>query len=287
MTGTVRVALAVTAISILRGQSGPVPRFEVASVKVSDSRNGHIGPKYGFGLMSGGPGTSDPELFTTIGESLRYLLRDAYNLKDYELDGQKWMQDDIYDVDAKVPLGTTPKQFREMLQNLLIDRFHIKLHRETRDLKAFDLIVASGKPKFKLSKFGESEPAASGPPLLKRDPDGFPVVADSAGPTTVDTRYLEQYIFTTNRSTMQEFADYLTLHMHRPIFDSTELKGLYAFSLHFMLEPISRPELPGGPLDNGPSVFSALRQLGLKLVPHPGSIDVLVVDKVDKIPVPN
>src|ERR1700733_14740555 len=125
-----------------------VPKeFEVASVKPQapgDTR-GSIGPS--------------PGAFIANGVSLKLLIEIAYYVKDFQISGgPDWIETDHYDISARAPAGFIPtgQQMQPMLQALLADRFGLKLHRETRELPAFALVVGKGGPKLNASTFADS-----------------------------------------------------------------------------------------------------------------------------------
>jgi uncharacterized protein (TIGR03435 family) len=236
--------------------------------------------------MTGGPGTDSPGQFSALGVSLKTLLfRRAYNLKEYQFSALPWMQGATVDVVAKVPAGTSPDQFRVMLQNLLIERFQIVLHHEQREMVSYDLVVAKGGIKMKPSRFDASTPPQ--PPgsskLMGHDAEGFPVIPDTLGPLTTAEVVHGQIVMVTNRRSMQELVDTLTSSLNIPIVDKTALPGWFAYTLHFAPEGATGPEL-----DAAPSLINALpSQLGLKLEPHKRQVDVLVIDKGLKTPIEN
>src|SRR5688500_13971235 len=97
----------------------------------------------------GGPGTGSPERITYIYASLRNLIRVAYDLEEYQLEGPGWLDDARFDVVVNVPRGATRAQANVMLQNLLADRFQLKFHRSTVEVPIYALLVANGGPKLK------------------------------------------------------------------------------------------------------------------------------------------
>jgi uncharacterized protein (TIGR03435 family) len=97
--------------------------------------------------MSGGPGTKDPGRITYNGVTLKMLLKRAYDISPDQISGPDWLDSERYDIVAKVPPGTTPEQFRLMLQNLLAERFELRQHRETKTLPVYLLTVANNGPK--------------------------------------------------------------------------------------------------------------------------------------------
>jgi uncharacterized protein (TIGR03435 family) len=129
------------------------PAFEVASVKPAAPPT----PGTFMTGSSGGPGTPDPGQATFTNVTQRTLLRTAYDVQDYQISGPAWLESERYDIVAKVPKGVTKEQFRLMLQSLLAERFKLTLHRETKDLPRYELVVAKGGSKLK-----ESAPAPAG-----------------------------------------------------------------------------------------------------------------------------
>src|SRR4051812_689501 len=105
---------------------GQSPIFEAASVRPAqtDAR--------ARSSMRGGPGTSDPGQITYTNVMLMSVLLRAYDVKTYQVTGPDWLSSRRYDITAKIPPGATKEQFNRMLQGLLVDRFHLALHHETR-----------------------------------------------------------------------------------------------------------------------------------------------------------
>ena len=81
--------------------------------------------------------------------SLKLYLGMAYNLRNYQISAPDWMASERWDITAKLPDGSDPKQIPQMLQALLRDRFQIKTHRETRELPVYGLITGKGRLKLK------------------------------------------------------------------------------------------------------------------------------------------
>jgi uncharacterized protein (TIGR03435 family) len=113
-------------------------QFEVVSIKHSD-------PKLMGSVWRGGPGSSAPGRFTAENTTSATLASHAYGTKyGYELDWKSgWMGAELYDVVANVPAGATKEQFRIVLQRLLAERFGLVVHRETRQLPGYRLVVVA------------------------------------------------------------------------------------------------------------------------------------------------
>jgi uncharacterized protein (TIGR03435 family) len=179
-----RVAVSFSAVLLgsysAYAQTAPKLEFEVASIKPSPPPPAGVGSVV---FCRGGPGTNDPGLYTCGNINLSALIGTAYRVPYYRLSAPDWMQMTRFDVRAVVPEGTTKEQFTTMLQNLLADRFRVVVHRESREIQRYELVVAKNGPKFK-----EAAPPASkdvntagltGPPA--RDKDGYPIIGLRGG----------------------------------------------------------------------------------------------------------
>ncbi|HLW75331.1 MAG TPA: TIGR03435 family protein [Bryobacteraceae bacterium] len=232
------------------GQSppSPAPSFEVASIRVHQGR-GRIGV-----TTSGNRLTARPAL---AGSLIMY----AYDVKSYQLDdslSRSPVAEIFYDILAKAEGDRVPTQaeFRAMLRQLLADRFNLKLHREPREMPVFALTVAKNGPKLK--------PGA---------PDAPPARFLAAG---------RNWRWIAPRATIAELVAELNHNafLERPAFDSTGLAGTYNIELTYT------PATPPNKRDPEPddlSILTALEdQLGLKLEPGKRSIEVLVIDHIEK-----
>lgn len=292
--------------------------FEVASIKPSAP------PEGGRMVMGarGGPGSADPIRFTASNFSLSSLISMAYDLKSYQLSAPSWLNGERFDIVAKVPPGATREQFRLMLQNLLAERFKLVIHRETKELPMFDLVVGKGGPKFKESADQtDSAPAGAPPPppgggpmQMKMGKDGLPEMP--AGRTMM-MMMGGRARMTAYKETMQWLATRLSTSAGRPVMDATGLTKKYDFTLDFapegggmgpggMAPPaggggggamviMAQVPGPGGPsghtasdAESVPTLATALQeQLGLKLESKKGPVEMIVVDKIEKVPTEN
>jgi uncharacterized protein (TIGR03435 family) len=278
--------------------------FDAASVKpfTPASATGGRG-KSGGG--PGGPGTSDPSRIHYPAVRLKDLILRAYDVKDFQIVGPDWLnatdESARFAVDATMPPDTTSEQLRAMLRNLLAERFKLAVHRETRELPVYSLVVSKGGLKIK-----ESAPTAGpGAPDLppggrnsgKFDPYGFPIrnlpPEGGIGSWFINGRC---QLFG-ERRTMQELADGLVNHLRTPVTNDTGLTGKYDFTLTY-----SRPRfdgIPVGPVEdwvmNPPEapeplgdIFESIQtELGLKLEAKKGPRDVFVIDHIEKKPTEN
>ncbi len=215
------------------------PAFDAASIRknLTETNNSSINHEGGR--------------LTLTNTSLRDCIAFAYNIptgRDYELSGPAWLDTEKFDVMATFPLETSRERYREMLQNLLADRFGLTTHFENRKLKAYALVVAKHGSKLQANTNG-----AEG---------AFIFGEDHITGRALSITYLADRLSSP------------TFKLDRPVVDSTGIKGAYDFTLNW------------GP--NGPSIFTSLEeQLGLKLQPRQVSFRILVVDHVDRDPTPN
>jgi uncharacterized protein (TIGR03435 family) len=136
------IALAVGAFLPLVLGAADGPTFEVASVKVAGPETSSADDK-----VTGGPGTNDPGRFHAPQLHMIGLLTTAFAVGPDQINGPGWLfsiTQPAYDIEAIVPPNTTPEQFQKMLQNLLIERFHLVFRRETRNFPGFALVVDKG-----------------------------------------------------------------------------------------------------------------------------------------------
>jgi uncharacterized protein (TIGR03435 family) len=222
--------------------------------------------------------------------SLKDVVARAYRVKPYQVSGPGWIDSTRYDITAKIPDGAKDK-VPEMLQALLLERFNMSVHHETKDLPIYALIVGKNGSKLKKSEEGAA-PVMMGPDgaKMKNAPRGAMMV-DGSGRIQA------------NRVTMSGFSDMLSRMMDRPVVDMTGMEGDYDITLEVAMEDlIGMKKMAGGMGpgvhsggEGGPapesnpraSMFTAVQQLGLKLDPRRSPLDFLVVDKAEKVATEN
>jgi uncharacterized protein (TIGR03435 family) len=232
----------------------------------------------------GGPGTGDPGTYTCENCPVMWVLSEAYDLQPFEYVGPDWLQNVRFDFTAKVPAGTSKDSFREMLQNLLVERFQLVCHRDKKAMQVYQLSVARNGPKFKESS-PKDEPAEDKPPgKMQRDSEGFPILPKG---TTMAVVPGHARIRSDNQ-TMAWFVKMLAGQLGSPVSDATGLSAKYDFVLSWSFEEGGQPAAgaPVAPVDTyHPALISALQsQLGLKLEQKKGQADVLAIDHMDKTP---
>lgn len=293
---------APAAVFIGGGLQPPAPpwdaphlEFEVASVKTNKS----------------GPGTmmmmrTLPTSFNVTNLPLRSLIMQAYRLSNYQLVGApSWIDSERFDIVAKAPEGSKPDQTPLMLRGLLADRFKLKVHAETRETQVYALTLArsDGKLGPKLSKstddcekiLAERRAAAQaaraggpGPvPFTMPGPNEKPVCTISMRPTPV-TGGLPVLNFRGGGQPVQVIVNQISQFLNKRVVDKTGLTGLYDFELQFSMggQPLTTQaasgNTPAAPIDDGPTMFDAVRELGLKLESERGPVDHLVIDSVER-----
>jgi uncharacterized protein (TIGR03435 family) len=239
----VKLATLVLICPLLAAQMGQRPGFDVASIKLSP-------PGVSFTMLDrGGPESPTPGTWSCEYYKLRDLIAKAYSVDTSQVSGPSWMDDQRFHLQAKLPSNATNQEFRAMLRNLLIDRFALNAHVETRMMPRSELTVASDtiKPQ-KSSSSADPEVLTVGP----RTSLFFP------------------------RSTIKDLAEELTTKLQRPVVDLTGLSGQYDLRLRWTED------------DSGPGLGQALHdQLGINLIEKKGPVKLVVVDHIEKLPTPN
>ena len=269
--------LAAGVVIVARAQDKDAT-FEVASVKANKSGDGN-GSLRGLG--------SDRVVATNM--PVRPMITFAYQVAGYQLiGGPGWLATDRYDINAKlesppasvqpfVPGSTTPNAMQLALRNLLEDRFKLKMHRETRELDIYALVMArpGGGPGPGLKPTTQDCSAAIAASQRPGAPPfgapGSPFCGISGSPGRIRFGGLPA----------SSFATALTGQAGRMVVDRTGMTGSWDFELTFAPENRGPDAPPADP--NVPSFFTAIQeQLGLKLESTKGPVDVLVIDSVEK-----
>jgi uncharacterized protein (TIGR03435 family) len=187
--------------------------------------------------------------------NLLSLVQRAYNVREYQVSGPDWLKSVKVDIKAKLPADLPRTEMTGALQSLLAERFHMTVHRETRELPLYALTVAKGGAKIK--------PAA-----------------DAKGTARI---YQLRGLYKARNESIANFSQMLSRTMDRVVTDMTGLTGTFDFVLDYSpLDP--RFSDPAG----ARSIFSALQeQLGLKLESRKGPVEVLVIDRMEKTPTKN
>ena len=288
-----RTALCLTlACAFLDGQTRAKPQFEVASVKPAAGRIQAPGP--------GGPGSSDPGQIAYTNYLLKDLVYRAYEVPPHQLSAPSWMDDgERFDIVAKVPPGATKTDVPLMLQNLLEERFHLKVHHESREAPAYALTV--GKNGSKTQEYAVPLPAdiVEAARITGYDKDGVPIVRPGYSTGMMGSANGQTFIAIA-RQPIGSLCQFLSKILQTPVVDLTGLTGRYDVRLHFAVEQIaplatSAPSgetglSPAAPQasDPAPTLVEAVQnQLGLKLEAKRLPVDFLVVEHAERRPTEN
>jgi uncharacterized protein (TIGR03435 family) len=288
------LGLLVLASGVVFGQASPRLEFEVASIKASAP------PGTGANRVLGGMHVDGAQVSWTF-LSLNDYIDSAYRIRNYQISGPDWMASARFDVNAKLPDGATRKDIPEMLQRLLEERFQMKLHRESKELPVYGLVVGKGGLKMRESA---PDPAAE-----TQNGGGGASVAAVSRPGGVTVNYGNGAYFTFadnkfegHKLPASAMADVMARFTDRPVVDMTNLKGNYDFSLELSPEDFramgiraaiaAGVTLPPQALQmaeaaSGDSLINALEKLGLKLESRKAPVDVLVIDHCEKAPTEN
>jgi len=267
------IAAGVTSSSRLRAQSSSTPDdtlgppFAVVSIKASAPDDDKSHP-----WVTGANGR-----FAVKNVRLRNVILYAYQINIANLwgaqDAASWTADK-FDIEAQADGNPSGAYMRAMVRRMLADRFNLIVHRETRDIPIYALVLARNDgtlgPQLRISECaGKATQMPAGPFDSKNPP---PVLCGTlqSRPGSLTARWL----------TMAEVADHALAIMGRPVRDRTGLTGHY--DLHAEWTPDSRPPGPQA-RGVGPATFSALEeQLGLRLVSETGPVEGLVIDRAEK-----
>ncbi len=247
--------------------AAPKPEFEAVSIKPNKSGNGApaIHPMPGGRLIA-------------TGATLRDLIKWAYGVRDNQISGEPgWVDSERYDIAAKAD-GNPRYDFLQpmletMFQSVLEDRFKLALHRDTKEVPIYLLVVAKNGPKIHAVEEGDC-PEVPTPQNPCRDlrPDKFAHL-------------------TAQKAPMAALAVVLAAFTGRNVLDKTGLKGSFSYMLDWTsyLQPPeprgNQPPPPGvfDPASMEPAISQAIEeQLGLKLESSNGPVDTVVIDHAER-----
>jgi uncharacterized protein (TIGR03435 family) len=214
----------------------------------------------------------------------------AYNISYDQMVAPDWMSQQKFDINARIQARANRDQVAEMWQRLLAERFKLAVHRESRVVALYDLVVAKGGPKFKKAsedpapKDGASTETAHARGPNKVDSDGFPELA-RPGMIGMNGR-IRLY---QTKMTMDQLAKTFSGQLGRPVTDDTGLKGEYEIRLYWVTDAAGGPPSATTPEGaGGPTLMRAIQdQLGLRLEAKRGPVEFLVVDHMEKLPTEN
>jgi uncharacterized protein (TIGR03435 family) len=290
-------------------QTSPGPAFEVASIKLS-------GPPDPAKMMSGRVGMKVDGARVDIGFlSLVNLICTAYNVKAYQVSGPDWMSGQRFDIMAKLPAGASQDQAPEMLQALLAERFKLTIHRASKEIQVYALVVGKNGPKLKESPPDQpAAPAADGAPpstdtslRVSGDPQKGMTISNGLGAGTVKMTMANGAMHMESlKMSMPQFAEALSRFLDHPVVDMTAIKGNYQMALDLSMEDLmnaarsagvqvpagaggmaGRGSAEGASDPSGSSLFNNVQQLGLRLEARKAPVDQIVIDHIEKLPTEN
>jgi uncharacterized protein (TIGR03435 family) len=202
----------------------------------------------------------EPGSLTMRGISLTGAIAWAYGVQDFQVTGPAWMSEGRYDIAAKAAGQVPDETLKPMLRTLLADRLRVAVHREEKVMPYYILTVAK-----------------SGAKVKETTEEGDPELAPAPNRTSV----------TAHRMTVARFCELLGLVLHAPIEDQTGLKGRYDANLDFSQLIAAYPQ--GPPADEIPAmIMNGIQDmLGLKLDAKKGPVEMIVVDRAEKVPTEN
>lgn len=221
--------------------------FEAAAITPLKSRDG----AFQFTVL--------PNRLDVKNLSLGFLIRQAYDIPDFQLSAPDWVNQNGFDVAATSGRPVSGAEMRAMLQSLLRERFHLATHWDTRTEAIYRLVTLPGGPRMKKSDTGYALPNS-------QMTDGNSI--SFTGPMS-----------------MRQLGERMTRYAGKPVLDATNLEGYFTIALTFAAEDEDATK------DNAvmaPLLTKAVEeQLGLKLVSSKEPVKILVVDHADMKPVEN
>jgi uncharacterized protein (TIGR03435 family) len=282
----VGAAIAVMFSVAVCAQPADEPRFEAADVHASapssNIRNSFIqGPFVGGGR------------FEIRRATMLDLVRLGWVVQpDKIIGGPAWADLDHFDILAKAPANASSADLRAMLQNLLADRFNLKVHKDTKPMPAFAVVVVPGKkPRLKESD-GNGAPGCK--PQSSSSGEGRGQVMFS-GPDGVTTTFSlspgNLITYNCRNVTMPAFAAAMRGFFGanlgpNPVSDETALKGAWDFELQFSFG-MNGPMAAQAGAERISFADALEKQLGLKLEKREVPMPVTVIDSVNQTPTPN
>jgi uncharacterized protein (TIGR03435 family) len=264
-------ALTLILGSVLAQPAASPAEFEVAVVQPTPPSSARLGIALRV-VIQGGPGTEQPGTITYRNLTIRDYVGFAYGVKGFQIRGPALIDNQRYDILAKMAPDTTKEQFRVMLQRLLAARFKLTLRRETRNAETYALAVSKRGFHHSQDQPNTLVGTGAGSDGRNRDtgtvPGAIPTVSIRMDATRIAVR----------ERTMEWLADMLSNQLKGPVVDATGLTGTYTFVLEFARSH----EIESGAI---PSLPAALQEVGLRLERRKAPLETLVIVHVEKTPI--
>jgi uncharacterized protein (TIGR03435 family) len=301
--------------AVIRAQSpvAPTPRFEVVSVKPCNAGDSPSRVN-GRGSAAAGKMNWSPGRLAAECQTLENLIREAYlrypdgtplpeilpgrrapSVSDRILNqpikaSEAWINSDLYTIEATAESAPAEEITRgPMLQQLLEDRFRLKLHRESREIAVYNLTVASSGTKLTATQAGSCIVLVPGAPLPHL-PGLAQLPAPSSMPCGLFVPDNRNDRIDINGTTIANFSRSLSAVFDRDVVDKTGLAGLFDIHLDVHQESRRPDASPGlnepAPVPDRSATLSALQaaipKLGLKLEAAKGFGEFIVIDHVER-----
>jgi uncharacterized protein (TIGR03435 family) len=268
--------LVIAPLSAQRADSTTALQFEVASIRVN--RDPSDRPRLVRPILQKGGRV----LMTN--QTLRELIRTAYGVRENEvIGGPGWSRSIGFDLEARGTSDMSVETARVMLRTLLAERFSLAVHREQRDLPIYVLTIATGNrlgPQLKAAETScapvtQPKGLPPPPPPPRGIVESVPLMVDR-GPLRCPSIFLPGLLSARSVS-MDVLATELAEPVGRAVVNRTGLVGEFDLDLSYApdLNALAGPDVA-----TVPGLTTALQeQLGLKLEPTRGSVEVLVIDR--------
>ena len=258
LPATLTLMLFAATAAFAQPAATPAPAFDVASVKVSQP--GAAGERRGRENIQVSPGT-----VTMRNVSLKASIRWAWHVTEYQVTGPDWLDSQRYEIAGKAAGPATEEQLRVMMQALLQERFKLALHRQTKELSAYLLVVGKNGPKVHEST--------------------------TEGEARIDINQ-RQLSVSVQRTPVSRLVDMMSNMLRAPVIDMTGLTGRYDITLNvakYAADMAARGQsIESAPADPQALISMILQEeFGLKLEAKKMPLDVLIVDHAEKSPVEN
>jgi uncharacterized protein (TIGR03435 family) len=218
----------------------------VASVKINTSGSTHSSSNGSKGQL------------VMDNQTLKRLIERAYSVKPFQVTGPRWMEDVRIDIAAKFPPDTKDDDRFLMLRGLLEERFKLAVHRESKDMPGYGLVVAKS---------------------------GFKLKPVDSGRSSMDSEGGRVQTLTAKNASMAQLTDLVARSLGEFVIDKTGLDGVYDFELRWISDDQNTNATDA---DGVPSLFTALQEtLGLRLQPQKVPVEIVVVDHVERVPIEN
>jgi uncharacterized protein (TIGR03435 family) len=275
---TVPVIIGLVDVSQVRAQSAENPTFDVASVKLHAGvidRSILVPPT----VLPGGRFVSRFPLAILI--SYAYKLSGNQSRVTGIPDWTKSPQGGVYDVEATstMPPGLSMQarndRVRAMVQALLVDRFKLVIRRESKEMPVYALVVAKGGPKLQRADIEERDCLEESLSVLGPQSPATPMPVVCHAFSGGVGRGLHA-----RAANISDLASFVENWTDRPLLDKTGIQGLYRFEAgpyQRMDAMAARSDVP-----DAPTVFEMFGQLGLRMEPQKGVVEVYVIDRIEK-----